>query len=124
MLFLQRVTNVKNFYAKKYQIKRGGPFIQVPCQVNPFTGWNFLNVGMMSETSRYLVMWILLKVKMMPKILHYLITLKFLLSNVRFLASFRCLEESTKCKMFNLMLLSNLRFSTSFRRLEKSSQSH
>ena len=31
----------------------------------------------------------------MPKILHYLITLKLLTSNTRFLALFRCLEKST-----------------------------
>ena len=39
--------------------------------------------------------WILLNVEMMPKILHYLKTSKLLLSNVRFSASFRRLEEST-----------------------------
>ena len=42
--------------------------------------------------------WILLNVEMMPKILHYLITSKLLLSNVRFLVSFQQIEESTHCK--------------------------
>ena len=39
--------------------------------------------------------WILLNVETMPKILHYLLMLKLLLSNIRFSASFRRLEEST-----------------------------
>ena len=39
--------------------------------------------------------WILLNVEAMLKILHYLIMSKLLLSNVRFSASFRRLEEST-----------------------------
>ena len=43
----------------------------------------------------YLNGWILLNVKTMPKILHFLITWKLLLSNVRFSASFRHLVEST-----------------------------
>ena len=54
MLFLQRVTNVRNFYAKKKSNQKGRSFKkQVSCQVNPSKNWNFLNVGMMSETSRY-----------------------------------------------------------------------
>ena len=40
--------------------------------------------------------WILLNVETMPKILRYLITSKLLLSNVRFSALFRRLEESTQ----------------------------
>ena len=39
---------------------------------------------------------ILLNIETMPKILHYLITSKLLLSNIRFLASFRRLEEFTQ----------------------------
>ena len=34
----------------------------------------------------------------MPKVLHYLITSKLLLSNVRFLVSFQHIEESTHCE--------------------------
>ena len=40
--------------------------------------------------------WILLNVGTMPKILHYLIKLSTLLSNVRFSALFPRLEESTQ----------------------------
>lgn len=40
--------------------------------------------------------WILLNGEMMPKILGYLLMLKFLLSDIRFLALFRHLEESTQ----------------------------
>ena len=40
--------------------------------------------------------WIPLNVETMPKILRYLITLKLLLRNVRFSASFWRLEESTQ----------------------------
>ena len=40
--------------------------------------------------------WILLNVRTMPKILRYLIKVSTLLSNIRFLASFRRLEESTQ----------------------------
>ena len=40
--------------------------------------------------------WILLNVGTMPKILHYLIKVSMSLSNVRFSASFRRLEESTQ----------------------------
>ena len=39
--------------------------------------------------------WILLNIETMLKILHYLITLKLLLSNIRFSALFRHLEEFT-----------------------------
>ena len=49
--------------------------------------------------------WILLTVKTMPKILRYLIMSKFLLSNVRFSALFRCLEESTQYYNFILYVL-------------------
>ena len=42
--------------------------------------------------------WILLNVRTMPKILHYLIKVFTLLSNVRFSALFWCLEESTDRK--------------------------
>ena len=38
----------------------------------------------------------ILNVEMMPKILGYLLMLKFLLSDIRFLALFRHLEESTQ----------------------------
>ena len=41
--------------------------------------------------------WILLNVGTMLKILHYLIKVSMLLSNVRFSALFRRLEESTQC---------------------------
>ena len=47
-----------------------------------------------SDISTY-IRWILLNVGTMPEILCYLIKVSMLLSNVRFSASFRCLEEST-----------------------------
>ena len=40
--------------------------------------------------------WILLNVGTMPKILHYLIKVSMLLSNIRFSASLRRLEKSTQ----------------------------
>ena len=45
-------------------------------------------------TNKMLNGWILLNVETMPKILHYLIMWKPLLSNIRFSALFRHLEES------------------------------
>ena len=51
---------------------------------------------------------ILLNVGMMPKILHYLLMLKFLLRNIRFLASFRCLEFTHYFKFLLLIFLVQL----------------